>query len=231
MQTLIQIRAVAKRNVLTSILLGVSGLIVSFGIIAWLPESLYLFGIFLTSASLVALLIAWFKFREPLHSVELSPESICYINRHGRWQLTWDNIQRIDVPRVQKGFDQQDLAVVGIKIKDYGPLLRAISPRLMSNILMEQRPLLLHNPDHKHANGTSYSEALLERDHYKGSDGAVLKGMQAMMANRMAKLREQLGYDLFIAGAELDRSEQEFVQLLRQCHSHVTEVSINSSQL
>jgi hypothetical protein len=222
LETLIQIRAVAKRNVFTSILLGVLGLILSFVIIAWLPKNIYLLGIFLTGASLVALLIGWFKFREPLHSVELSPEFICYINRHGKWKLTWDNIQRIDVPRVQKGFDQKDLAVVGIKIKDYAPLLRAISPRLMSNILMEQRPLLLHNPDDKHAKGTGYSEALLERDHYKGSDGVVLKGMQAMMANRMTKLREQLGYDLFIGGAELDRSEQEFVQLLRQCHSHAT---------
>jgi hypothetical protein len=223
-QTLIQIRAVAKRNVFTSVLLGLSGLIISFGIIAWLPENLYLIGIFLTSASLVALLIAWFKFREPLHSVELSPECICYINRHGKWQLSWDNIQRIDVPRVQKGFEQKDLAMVGIKIKDYAALLRVISPRLMSNILMEQRPLLLHNPGDKHASGVSYSEALLERDHYKCSDGVVLKGMQAMMANRMVKLREQLGYDLFIAGAELDRSEQEFVQLLRQCHSHATNI-------
>jgi hypothetical protein len=220
-QNLIQIRAVAKRNVLSSILLGVSGLFLSFVVIAWLPEYLYLFGIFLTSASLVALLIAWFKFREPLHSVEISPDYICYINRHGRWKLSWDNIQRVDVPRVHKGLEHNDLGMIGIKIKDYAPLLSSISPRLMSNILMEQRPLLLHNPDDKNASGTSYSEALLERDHYKGNDGVVLKGLQAMMANRMVKLREQLGYDLFIAGAELDRSEQEFVQLLRQCHSHV----------
>jgi hypothetical protein len=224
-QNLIQIRAVAKRNVLTSVLLGLSGLMVSFGVLTWLPEKLYLFGIFLLSASLVALLIAWFKFREPLHSVELSPESICYINRHGKWHLSWDNIQRIDVPRVQKGLEQKDLAVVGIRIKDYAPLLSVISPRLMSNILMEQRPLLLHNPDAKHASGTGYSEALLEPDHYKASNGIVLKGMQAMMANRMVKLRGQLGYDLFIACAELDRSEEEFVKLLRQCHSHATGIS------
>ena len=229
MENLIQIRAVAKRNVFSSILLGVLGLIVSFVVIAWLPEHLYLFGIFLTSASLVALLIGWFKFREPLHSVELSPEYICYINRHGKWQLGWDNIQRVDVPRVQKGLEHNDLAMVGIKIKDYGLLLSSISPRLMSNILMEQRPLLLHNPGDKNASGTSYSEALLERDHYKGSDGVVLKGMQAMMANRMVKLREQLGYDLFIAGAELYRSEEEFVQLLRQCHAHATkQTNLNS---
>ena len=49
----------------------------------------------------------------------------------------------------------------------------------------------------------------------------MLTGTQAMLANRMTKLRERLGYDLYINVSELDRSEQEFVRLLRECQEFV----------
>jgi hypothetical protein len=42
-----------------------------------------------------------------------------------------------------------------------------------------------------------------------------------MFANRMTKLRARLGYDIFVAASELDRPEQEFVELLRQCQQRV----------
>jgi hypothetical protein len=42
-----------------------------------------------------------------------------------------------------------------------------------------------------------------------------------MFANRMSKLRARLGYDIFVAATELDRQEQEFVDLLRQCQQRV----------
>jgi hypothetical protein len=221
MEELIQIRAASKHNVLTSILLGFFGLMASAMIAAWLPEQFYLIAIFLTGASSVALVIGWFKFREPLHSVELSRSNIRYVHRHGQWQVAWDNIQRIDVPKVQKGLEHKELGMVGIKIKDYAPLLADISPRLMSNILMEQRPLLLHSTGMERISDSSYGDSMLEHDRYKTQDGKVLHGIQAMFANRMDKLRQSLGYDLFISVAELDRSEQEFVILLKQCQAKV----------
>lgn len=227
MEELIQIRAASKHNILTSLLLGGGGLIASAVIITWLPEPFYLFGIFLTSASLVALLISWFKFREPPHSVELDRSNIRYLHRHGQWQVAWENIQRIDVPKVQKGLGQKELGMIGIKIKDYAPLLADISPRLMSNILMEQRPLLLHSTGLERVSDSSYGDSLLEDDRYKAEDGNVLYGIQAMFANRMGKLRQGLGYDLFISVAELDRSEQEFVTLLKQCQAQVTQSRLN----
>ena len=223
MRELIQIRAASKHNVLTSLLLGLFGLTASATVVAWLPVQFYLFGIFLTGASLVALLISWFKFREPPHSVELSRSTIRYLHRHGQWQVAWKNIHRIDVPKVQKGLGQKELGMVGIRVKDYGPLLATISPRLMSNILMEQRPLLLHSTGPERVSDNSYGDSLLEDDRYKTEDGKVLYGIQAMFANRMGKLRQGLGYDLFISVAELDRSEQEFVTLLKQCQAQVSQ--------
>ena len=86
---------------------------------------------------------------------------------------------------------------------------------------MEQRSLLLLGDKADSASGLSFSANLVEDDKHKLPDGTVLMGAQAMLANRMTKLRERLGYDLYINVSELDRSEQEFVQLLRECQEFV----------
>lgn len=223
MQDIIEIRSQAKRNVIASVLIGLVGLCLASITFSVLPKSLYLIGIFLTSASLVALLIAWVKYREPQFSFLLSRTAILYNHRNGQWQLDWHNIQRIDVPKVTHGVELKSLDMVAIKIKDYSVFLETVSPRLMSNILMEQRPLLFHDmpPSKDCATGSCHSDDMLEHDYFKDSKGIEYKGIQAMFANRMTKLRARLGYDVFVAGSELDRPEQEFVDLLRQCQQRV----------
>ena len=221
MQDVIQIRASAKRNVLTTSLFGVAGIFVAAAIFAWLPEAFFLAGVFVTSASIVALLIAWFKFREPIFSLELSHDSICYQHREGQWHVSWHNIQRIDVPRAHRDLALEDLSLVGIKLKDYRPFLTTTPIKLMIHLLMEQRSLLLLGDKSDSASGLSFSANLVEDDKHKLPDGTVLTGTQAMLANRMTKLRERLGYDLYINVSELDRSEQEFVRLLRECQEFV----------
>ena len=226
---LIRIRASSKRNSLTSLIVGCVGAFVSLMLFKFLPENFFLLGIFASSLAIVALLIGILKLREPPFSFEISKSEISYLHRHGKWVVQWDNIQRIDVPKVHKGLEHEPLAMVGIRVKDYRPLLDAISPRLISNILMEQRPLLLHGRDDC-ATGTCYGDDLIEDDKYKFEDGKVIKGMQAMLANRMTKLRNNLGYDLFVAVGELDRPASEFVTLLRDCKESVERVAIESSE-
>ena len=225
MQELIEIRRSAKRNVLTTALLGGLGLLLASQTLLWLPALFYVPSLLLISLSLVTLLVAFFKYREPLHSFLLSRETIHYQHKNGRWQLDWDNIQRIAVPRITQGLEQNELSMVGIKLKSYQPLLSSISPRLVTNILMEQRPLLLYgfgvDAQQNCASGTCYGDDLLENDRFKDSDGHIYTGMQGMLANRMQKLRQRLGFDLYIAGSELDRSEHEFVKLLQQCQQYV----------
>ncbi|WJG09992.1 DUF2982 domain-containing protein [Aliiglaciecola sp. LCG003] len=215
----IKIRAVAKRNGLSTLIFGLLALMLSILLLALLPKSIYLLGIFALSASIVTMLIGWFKIREPQHSLELTKSHIHYHHRHGKWSVTWDNIQRIDVPKVTTGLDVLPLAMVGIKLRDYEPLLQVISPRLATNLLLEQRALLLQN--NQCANGGCYNTDLIENDSYKTANGKVLKGIPAMLANRMSKLRAALGFDLFISMGELDRSSEEFVELLRQCQAQV----------
>ena len=225
MQELIEIRRATKRNVLTTTLLGVVGLFTATQILLWLPTIFYVPGMLLVSLSLVTLLVAFFKYREPQHSFVLSRQHIHYQHKNGGWQLGWQDIQRIAVPRITQGVEQNELAMVGIKLKSYQPLLTSISPRLMTNILMEQRPLLLYGLGAEHQlqckTGNCYGNDLLEDDRFKDSDGLIYTGIQAMLANRMQKLRQRLGFDLYIAGSELDRSEHAFVQLLQQCQQQV----------
>jgi hypothetical protein len=237
MQDIIEIRSQVKRNVIVSLLIGLVGLCLASIAFSVLPKSLYLIGIFLTSASLVALLIAWVKYREPQFSFLLTRTSILYKHRHGQWQLDWQNIQRVDVPKVARGLEHKPLDMVAIKIKDYSVFLEKVSPRLMTNTLMEQRPLLFHDmplskdcatgscPSTGCPSTGCPSDDLLENDYFKDNNGVEYKGIQAMFANRMTKLRARLGYDIFVAGSELDRPEQEFVDLLRQCQQRVLTIS------
>ena len=214
----IQIRANAKKNSLTSLVVGSTALILAILMFKLLPESFTIVAIFTTSAAIVCLLLGFLKTREPEHSMSISRQLIDYRHRTGKWQLHWDNVQRIDVPRVTSGVEQHDLTLVGIRIKDYGPILHSISPRLMTHLLMEQRPLLLQAGNENCASGTCYGDDLLEDDLFKDSNGKIYKGVQGMFAHRMQKLRDRLGYDLYINSAELDRPVDEFVALLRACH-------------
>lgn len=220
-EDIIQIRAQSKQNSLTALLAGALGLSVSVAILSWLPESMFLVGVFALSASLVTLLIAWCKWREPPHSLQLTRQQIAYLHRNGQWCLDWDNIQRIDVPKIYNGLEHKSLGLVGLKIKDYMPLIDNISPRLATNILLEQRPLLLQLQKQSCTTGGCYSEDMLEDELYKDANGRQVKGVKGMLGNRMKKLRARLGYDLYISASELDRSEQDFVILLRECHQQV----------
>ena len=114
MQDMIEIKRQAKRNVIVSLLVGLVGLFLASMAFSMLPETMYVIGVFLTSASLVALLIAWVKYREPQFSFLLSKTSILYKHRHGQWQLDWSNIQRVYVVDVTRGLEHKSRDMVAI---------------------------------------------------------------------------------------------------------------------
>ena len=61
----------------------------------------------------------------------------------------------------------------------------------------------------------------MEDTEFTSEKGNKYKGLQAMFAHRMNRLREGLGYDLYINSTELDRSVEDFVDLLKKCKSSV----------
>lgn len=215
----ILIRAMSKSNGITSVIIGMVGIAVSALWFWLLPDWLFLAGIFLTSAALVTLLVGYFKLREPDYSLEMTTEHIIYRHRLGSWMIHWDNLQRADCPRVRQGFEHIELETVGFKIKDYTDFLTTISPRLATHLLMEQRPLLFHDNQENCSSGSCYEESMFDESQYVLTDGRVLTGIKAMLANRMAELRKRLGYDVFIASSEIDRSADEFAALISQCQA------------
>lgn len=212
------IKASAKSNGITSMVIGAVGLFVAFLCFTLLPDWLFLTSIFITSASLIALLIGYFKIREPAHSFEITKEAIIYRHRLGQWHIDWDNLQRVDRPRVRQGLEHVGLETIGFKIKDYQRFLKDISPRLATHLLMEQRPLLLHNADDANcATGSCYEQSMFDDNHFTLSDGTMLTGIKAMLGHRMTELRRRLGYDVYIATSEIDRSPESFAALIAEC--------------
>lgn len=213
----ILIKSTAKRNGLTTLIIGAVALLISSSLLVLLPDWLFLVGIFMVSGSIVTLLIGWFKVREPEHSLSMDREQISYQHRYGQWRIAWEDIQRIDCPRIQQGLNHTTLDVVGIKLKHYDAFITAISPRLASHLIMEQRPLLMHSEDKSCTTGGCYSNSLFEDKPYQLANGQTVTGIKAILANRMTALRNSLGYDVFLSASELDRSPEAFVNLLRDC--------------
>ena len=213
----ILIRATSKRNGITTLFIGGVALLISVLWLTFAPDWLFLAGVFFTSASLVTLLVGWFKLREPDHSIEISPDHILYHHRRGNWIIGWDNVQRVDCPRVRQGLDHVNIEAVGIRLKQYAPFLSTVSPRLATHLLMEQRPLLLHNFDKNCASGDCFNQELFDDKHFTLETGEVLTGIKAMLANRMTQLRGRLGYDIYVSASDLDRSPTDFVHLMRDC--------------
>ena len=211
------IRASSKSNGITSVVFGVIGLCISVLWLAFLPDWLFLAGIFLTSAALVCLLIGYFKIREPEYSLEIAKDFITYRHRLGSWRIHWDNLQRADCPRVRHGMEHIPLETIGFKIKSYTDFLNTISPRLATHLLMEQRPLLMQNIGENCASGSCYEQSMFDDKPFVMDDGTVIKGVKAMLAHRMVELRNRLGLDIFISSSELDRDATEFVALISQC--------------
>lgn len=217
----IDIKANSKGNGITSALIGASALTIGFLLLVSLPKHLVLLAIGVIAIGIIASVIGFYKIKEPAYSLTIDKEGVRYHHRHGSWFIGWDNIQRIDQPRVTRGIEQVDLHLVGFRLRQYPPFLADVSRRLMTNTLIEQRPLLMQNPDAKCATGMCGADDLIEKERFKLPDGTILEGIQGMFANRMDKLRDRLGYDVFINESELDRPVDEFVNLLRACQEDV----------
>lgn len=222
----IYIRGVSSHNGLTTILIGLAALTVGSLMINLLPELFFLAGIIVIVVGIIAITMGIFKIREPKYSLEITKQAVTYHHRLGKWHIPWDNIQRVDVPRVHMGLEHVDLEMVGFRLKQPETFLPNISPRLITHLLMEQRPLVVKAEQANCGTGKCYGDDMIEDAKYKTADGTIIKGVIAMFANRMRKLQSGLGYDIFISINELDRSAEEFVTLVRQCQESVQQEKI-----
>lgn len=233
MKTL-HVKPMVRKNGLTLVLLGI---IVTIAMIF----ILFLFGeqplIPLVSgllAGLMMIFIGSLKLIEPHFSLSLCHDCLQYHHKYGGWILKWRNIQRIDQPRIHLGWDLVPLPYIGLKIKDYDDFLTLITPRLAVRLLTEQRSVLLQalrseQPACSGGGGSCafQGEGLLEESHFLSPSGQRYEGVIAMLANRMTRLRELLGYDLLVPDNSLDRDPVEFVRLLHQYQRESNLIQIN----
>jgi len=213
----IYIRSSAATNGIATLLVGVAVALVGTIIISTFPPLFFLVGILFLSGSIIAFVMGFYKLREPKHSLEITKEAILYHHRKGKWRITWDNIQRIDVPKVHKGLTHIDLEMVGFRLRDPERFLNDISLRLITHLLMEQLPLVNQVMISDCNSGQCHGDDIINDVKYKCVDGTLMTGVTAMFANRMRKLQQGLGYDIYLSVNELDRDGRAFVNLLRDC--------------
>lgn len=134
----------------------------------------------------------------------------------GGWVVKWSNISQVGICTYEKEGWHQPIPWIGIKLKDYEPYLDNICPRISTQLLLEQRSLLYLGMKQSGKENTAFEDVVLDSKHFVTPSGFKYKGLQAMLANRMAYQRENFGYDIFISTSDLDRSGDEFVGLVRR---------------
>ncbi|NLS14046.1 DUF2982 domain-containing protein [Vibrio sp. SM6] len=133
----------------------------------------------------------------------------------GGWVVKWNNIERIGLCTHEKDGWHQPLPWIGIKLKRYEPVLEAICPRIISDMLLGQRALLYLGAQQS-SMVARFEDLVLDTSPVKKSNGGYYTGLVAMLANRMRHQRQFHDFDLFISAQDLDRDAEDFIGLTRR---------------
>jgi len=214
------IRPIAKRNGLTITI--VAGLFIFSSVIALLTTSAdidyYLYFPLLAASLIIGIclmVIGIAKINDVYYRFSLIKEGIHYFTSRGGFTIFWQDIQRIDIPRINDGLELKELPYIGIRLNQREHLINSASLPTLSHMLLEQRALIMLTEP----NSTLYGNA----DNMLYPDIKITHkyhGLQAMFINRMQYLHNTLGYDIYFPNDDLDRSPTEFVQLLRELKTH-----------
>ena len=149
-------------------------------------------------------------------SFTLSQTHIQHHCTKGGWSIPWNRIRSIGSLSVSHEGWQQKLPWIAIKLTSYEPMLNSISFRLASQLLIEQRALLLIGYRYAQPPSCKLEDMLFDDTPYIAESGKIYRGLLAMLANRMTYTRELLGFDVFIDENLLDRSLEDFVGIMRR---------------
>lgn len=139
----------------------------------------------------------------------------------GGWVLRWQDIARIELCSYSNQGWNTPLPWIGIRLKHYSNFLDAICPRITTDMLMSQRALLYlgfkqAKSEDAQWKDKEFEDVILDSTSFLDESGKQYFGLKAMMANRMRYQRQFHGFDIFISTADLDRSGEAFVGLLRR---------------
>ncbi|REL35539.1 DUF2982 domain-containing protein [Thalassotalea euphylliae] len=212
----IKIKPIANNHGQFLTLVGVIGLLVTIAISHHFWSELRLVFTLLLLASLVTLFIGLTKRFEPEYSLLISPQGIKFSHKYGGWKLPWTDVLRFDQLNVQVGLDRRILPYIGIRLSNCDSLVESITPRLASRLPHEQRPLLTMAITQSLL---TIEQAQINFSPYKHHDD-LLKGPIALYMHHTQALAKAYGYHVYLPLSALDRSGEEFIQLLKQCQAH-----------
>ncbi|MGR5128197.1 DUF2982 domain-containing protein [Photobacterium swingsii] len=203
--------------------------ILAIGITSFLIPTINNVGLSILLLFVITFSVMAFKqMSTPVLTFTLSFMHLQYHSAEGGWSLRWQSIQQLglaELPTAEGWY--QTLPWMGVKLKNYDDFLTSVCPRVASKMLIEQRGLLFiafkRTPNSPHA----IEDMLFDDTPYITQNGVVLKGLIAMLANRMRYNRELLGFDFFIADDLFDRPLGEFVGLARRYLAQANTSTVN----
>ena len=208
------VRPVNKRNGITLSAVGALLLSLAFWLFVSFPQG-FAPGLVLFTFGAISLILGVSKLGEPEISFELSQSGLLFRHRKGQFYVDWDNIQRMDIPRVTQGVDIKELPYIGIKLRQINPVLDSISPRLATGLVSEQRPLLMTATTQTDDLGKLEDQLSAEFTPFE-SNGDRYRGVLAMFGHRCELLSDTLGFHLFLPQDSMDRDAAEFLAMLKE---------------
>lgn len=210
----LNIEARSSRHGSELVIGGASVLLLEVLYIKLAVESFNILAIFIASAAIAMMLLGILKMQQPVYSFTLTPNSLTYRHYYGSWTIPWDNIQRVDIPKITHGIDRKEMSYVGLKLRNSEAFLETLPARLAVRTVSEQQALFLQVLRAEGQHLEHPDEHIFNVSDFKSSSGKIYRGISAMYAHRMMLFRQLLGYDILLPGSAFDREPHEFVRLL-----------------
>lgn len=215
-KTSLIIKPKSKRNGLFLLILGLIFMLICFmlNLAYWHVFKLQLTALML--ASFIIVLIGYFKHSEPNISYELTPQIIKYHHRRGEWQINWSDIIRIGEVNAGIQGEKIRLPYLGIRLTSLEPLAKSITPRLANKLIHEQQELIKLAVQNSQL---TVQQGAISFSEYK-TNFKLFKGPVAAWLQQSENLALAYGYHLYIPEDSFDRSQKEFLSLLKQCQTY-----------
>ena len=213
-QPSIIIKPIAKHNGIFLCASGAILLLITFLSAQHFWQMYRISHIFMILLSLVIILVGVVKLFEPAVSLYLTPNKIIFNHRYGHWQLTWQDIQNINLVSEVVGLQREKLPYVGIRLVHIDRIAKNISVRLANRLIHQQKGLIVYSVLHQLM---TIEQAQINFEPFSLPNGEVIKGPIAAFLHQTEQLSRALGYHLFLPADSFDRGIEEFASLLKQC--------------
>ena len=210
----INIKAQASHHGMFLLLLGWILLLLTLLVSQHYWQTFKLILMFLILVALVIITTGAMKYIQPQFSFCITPKHLKYSHIYGKWKLSWQQIQAINLIREVSGLSTVTLPYIGIRLVNLDVVVQQISPRLANRLIHEQQPLLRFAFIQQLL---SLEEIQINFKPFTLQSGVKVSGPVGAFLHHCQSLRSALGYHLYLPETSMDRELHDFHQLLNQC--------------